>query len=290
MKRWLLGGVVLALWAGAQQNAPSSVEVIRDRWGIPHIYAEREADAFFGAGYAAAEDRLLQMDLLRRRARGRLSEVFGRDTLASDRKFRVAQVGRYCTEAATDLPDETKAYLRAYAAGVNAYMARNPDRVARRFARLGAMPAPWTDGDCICAWMGVAEVFDRLYDEGAVTSYREFQQLAATLGEEEALKQRGMILDDAAAVVPESEMAKDAAVYARLKAMAPMCRRNPSELGRGPEPVHRAPLQPRRPLPLQRADQPGPFGGRRVAQELPCAGGVQNQEGRPQRGKVDWAG
>jgi penicillin G amidase len=221
MKRWLLGGILLALWAGAQQNKPASVEIIRDRWGIPHIYAEREADAFFGAGYTAAEDRLLQMDLVRRRARGRLSEVFGKDTLASDRKFRVAQVGRYCTEAAATVPEETRTILRAYAAGVNAYMARNPDRVARRFARLGAMPGQWTDADCICAWMGVAEVFDRFYDESAVASYREFQQLAATLGEEEALKQRGMVLDDAAAVAPESEMAKDAAVYARLKTKAP---------------------------------------------------------------------
>ncbi len=221
MRRWLLLAGILALWAPAQQSGPAQVEIVRDRWGIPHIFAVREVDAFFGAGYAAAEDRLLQMDLLRRRARGRLAEVFGADWVTSDRKFRVTQVGRFCTEAAANSPAEIRSYLRAYAAGVNAYMRRNADQVAQRFARLGATPGAWTDADCICAWMGVAEVFDRLYDESAVASYREFQQLVAQLGEEAALQQRGMILDDAAAVVPETEIAKDAAVYARLKARSP---------------------------------------------------------------------
>ncbi len=221
MRRWLAVTGILALWAPAQQSPPPQVEIIRDRWGIPHIFAAREADAFFGAGYAAAEDRLLQMDLLRRRARGRLAEVFGASWIASDRKFRVTQVGRFCTEAAANSPAEIRGYLRAYAAGVNAYMRRNPEQVAQRFARLGTLPAAWTDADCICAWMGVAEVFDRLYDETAVNLYREFRQLAAQLGEEAALKQRGMVIDDAAAVVPEEEMARNDAVYPRLKARAP---------------------------------------------------------------------
>ena len=221
MRRWLATAAILAVWAPAQQTPPPQGEIIRDRWGVPHIFAAREADAFFGAGYAAAEDRLLQMDLLRRRARGRLAEVFGASWVASDRKFRTTQVGRFCTEAALNSPAEVRSYLRAYAAGVNAYMRRNAEQVAQRFARLGPLPGAWTDADCICAWMGVAELFDRLYDEPAITSYREFQQLVAQLGEEAALQQRGMILDDAAAVVPESEMAKDAAVYARLKAKAP---------------------------------------------------------------------
>jgi penicillin amidase len=69
--------------------------------------------------------------------------------------------------------------------------------------------------------MGMAEIFDRLFNESAVNSYHDFQQLVAELGEEEALKQRGIMIDDWAAVVPESEMAKNAEVYARLKARPP---------------------------------------------------------------------
>lgn len=198
-----------------------SVELIRDRWGVPHLFARSEAAGFFGAGYAAAEDRLLQMELVRRRARGRLAEVFGPEWIASDRKFRTAGVGRYCDEAAARLPSDVRSYFQAYAAGVNAFAVSHPDKVRRRFERLGVRPAPWTEGDCVCAWMAVAELFDSLYEESAVRRYRDFRQLAERLGEEEALRQFGMVIDDAAAVVPESEMAKNAEIYARLKATPP---------------------------------------------------------------------
>lgn len=198
-----------------------TVELIRDRWGVPHIYAQTEADGFFGAGWAAAEDRILQMDLFRRRARGRLAEVFGAAWVDSDRKFRIVGVGRYCDETAAALPQPLREYFRAYAAGVNAWVARHPETVARRFSRLGILPAMWTEGDSICAWMGVVEVFDRLFDPNAVALYRQFRQRAAEIGEQAALAEPGMMIDDAAAVVPESEMAKDAEVYAKLKAVSP---------------------------------------------------------------------
>lgn len=198
--------------------AQESVEILRDRWGIPHVYGESEFAGFYGVGYAAAEDRILQMELFRRRARGRLAEVFGPRWVDSDRRFRIAGMGRYCDEAAAALPPELREYFTGYAAGVNAWMRDNPERLAARFAKLGAAPERWREGDCICAWMAVAEVFDRLIDEGPVQSYREFRALAAEIGEAEALNSRGSMIDDAAAVVPESEMARDGDVYLRLKA------------------------------------------------------------------------
>jgi penicillin amidase len=215
----LLALVLLTAWPNSASE--DSVELIRDRWGVPHVFAESENAAFFGIGYATAEDRLLQMELFRRRARGRLAELFGRDFLASDRKFRIAGVSQYCDQAAANLPDDIRGYVRAYAAGVNAFARANPATVRRRFTPLRVLPAPWTEGDCVCAWMAVAELFDGLYDEGAVRRYRDFQQLASRIGEEEALKQPGMVIDDWAAVVPESEMAKNGEVYARLKATSP---------------------------------------------------------------------
>jgi penicillin amidase len=216
------GALVLFALAGwSPRTAAGAVELIRDRWGVPHLFAETEAEAFFGAGFAAAEDRLLQMELFRRRARGRLAEVFGPNFVASDRKFRIAGVGQYCDEAAAGLPEDLGSYLKAYAAGVNAFARANPDKVRRRFAPLGFAPEPWTAGDCVCAWMAVAELFDSLYDEGAIRLYRQFRELAARMGEQEALGQPGMVIDDWAAVVPESEMAKHAELYARLKATPP---------------------------------------------------------------------
>jgi penicillin amidase len=217
----IVGLVCLASLAPAQE-ANSAVEVIRDKWGVPHIFADSEPDGFYALGYVTTEDRILQMELFRRRANGRLAELFGKDWVASDRKFRVAGIPRYCAEAAANLPVEARAYLRAYAAGVNAFVRRNPDTVARRFVGLGITPESWTEGDCVCAWMAVGEVFDRLFDEGAINSYHDFRQLAAELGEEEALKQRGIVIDDAAAIVPESEMAKEAEIYERLKSRPPI--------------------------------------------------------------------
>jgi penicillin amidase len=223
IRRRFLFGWVIVLAVGPAWPEAGKVELIRDRWGVPHAFAEREADGFFAVGWACAEDRLLQMELLRRRATGRLAEVFGAAWVDSDRKFRIGGIARYCAQAFDNLPKDMQDDLRAYAAGVNAWAAANPDRVRRRLAKVGQVDnlsySPWTPSDCLAAWMGVAEVFDPFISEGAITFYRDFQQLVAEVSEAEALQRRGMVIDDAAAVVPESEMAKDKAVYARLKAM-----------------------------------------------------------------------
>ena len=75
------GGVVLP-------GLSSQVEIIRDQWGIPHIYAETFRDAYFAQGYVHAQDRLFQMELNRRTARGKLSELFGSMSLETDRTAR----------------------------------------------------------------------------------------------------------------------------------------------------------------------------------------------------------
>jgi penicillin amidase len=198
------------------------VEILRDEWGIPHVFAEREDDGFFGLGFATAEDRILQMELFRRRTTGRLAEVLGNALVSSDLKFRIAGVGAYCQAAAAALPADERSWLHAYARGVNAFLVSYPETVRTRLAPLGITPAPWTEADSICAWLAVAEAFDPLYDESAIASYHEFAALAAQIGEAAALVVPGSMLDDVAAVVPEHEMAKNAAAYARLKARQPI--------------------------------------------------------------------
>ena len=99
-----------------------AVEIVTDSMGVPHIYGETDGAAFYGAGYAMARDRLYQMDMTRRRALGRQSEVLGLDRLEDDkvaRLFRWARHGHADAERMRAGQPETWALLEAWAAGVN---------------------------------------------------------------------------------------------------------------------------------------------------------------------------
>ena len=123
------------------------VEVLRDRWGINHIYAGNEHDLFFAQGYAAARDRLFQFELWRRQATGTVAEILGPKELKRDigtrlHKFR----GDLRTELNWYHP-HGEAIITAYVAGVNAYVAeamRTPSTLPVEFRMLGITPAPWT--------------------------------------------------------------------------------------------------------------------------------------------------
>ncbi len=97
------------------------MEVFRDRWGVPHIYARSAPDLFFAQGYVHAQDRLWQMDLQRRVGSGRLSELMGEMTLEVDRFFRVVGLKRAAEAEFEAMDDEMRGVLEAYAAGINAY-------------------------------------------------------------------------------------------------------------------------------------------------------------------------
>ena len=123
------------------------VEVLRDRWGVPHIYAQSEPDAFMAQGYVHAQDRLWQMELNRRTANGRLSEVFGDLALDTDRAaltFGFRRLGEADWER---LDAKLRLAMEAYAAGVNAYLQSPEYRAPVEFTLLGLKPAPWTVED-----------------------------------------------------------------------------------------------------------------------------------------------
>lgn len=126
------------------------VEVIRDRWGIPHIYAQTEEDAFFAEGYVHAQDRLWQMELGRRAARGTLAEVLGSSALPGDRLARTLGFARAAEAEWAQMDAEGRAALEAYSRGVNAYLAA-PDRLPLEFRLLGLVPDPWRPEDTL-AW------------------------------------------------------------------------------------------------------------------------------------------
>lgn len=126
-----------------------SVEVIRDRWGVPHIYADSEADLFFAQGYVHAQDRLWQMELQRRVGSGRLAEVLGEEALEIDRFFRVLGTHRATQAEAKALDDESRQALEAYSAGVNAYLASRKGRLSLEFNLLRFEPEPWEPVDSL---------------------------------------------------------------------------------------------------------------------------------------------
>ncbi|MFL6196331.1 MAG: penicillin acylase family protein [Thermoanaerobaculia bacterium] len=127
------------------------VEVVRDEWGVPSLYAANEHDLFFAQGYVHAQDRLWQMEMNRRTGAGELSALFGRALLPADRSLRALRVRAAAEADWKVLSPGTRAILQAYADGVNAFIAANPGKLPVEFTLLGVRPAPWTPLDSV-AW------------------------------------------------------------------------------------------------------------------------------------------
>ncbi|MFZ5816753.1 MAG: penicillin acylase family protein [Bacillota bacterium] len=127
----------------------AAVTVYRDERGVPHIEASNEHDLYMAQGYVVAQDRLWQMDLTRRAASGRLSEVMGASQLKTDKFFRALNLRRAAEESVKAYRPETAALLEAYAAGVNAFInqAVAAGRLPVEFTLLGYKPEPWTPAD-----------------------------------------------------------------------------------------------------------------------------------------------
>jgi len=123
------------------------VRVLRDRWGVPHIYAQNDHDLFFAQGVAQAQDRLWQMELYRRVSAGRLSEIVGEQGLPTDRLTRTLGLYRLGEQDYATLEEEVRAALLAYVEGVNAYLRHFPHALPVEFTLLGYRPEPWTIGD-----------------------------------------------------------------------------------------------------------------------------------------------
>lgn len=132
--------------AGLQREAI----IRRDERGIPFIEAANESDLYFAQGYATAADRLWQMDLLRRTARGELAEIFGRVVLEEDKRRRTYGFARVAEEAAARLAPATRAPLEAYARGVNAYIeSLDAATLPPEFRLLGYRPRQWQISDSL---------------------------------------------------------------------------------------------------------------------------------------------
>ncbi|GII93122.1 penicillin acylase family protein [Sinosporangium siamense] len=135
------------------------VTIYRDKFGIPHIYADTSEDLFMAQGYVHAQDRFWEMDFRRHVTAGRLSELFGKATLTEDKVIRTMGWRRVAEKELPMLSESTRRYLDAYAKGVNAWLADNGGATERglEYAVLMATvpdyePAVWTAVDSL-AWL-----------------------------------------------------------------------------------------------------------------------------------------
>ncbi len=134
-----------------QIDAPISAQakVERDALGVPHISAAQWEDAIFLQGYVTAQDRLWQMDALRRLAAGELSEVLGPSALELDLEARRLRLRRVAEQDVRTLPSGDRAVLAAYARGVNYFMETHRGALPLEFTLLHYDPRPWTIADSV---------------------------------------------------------------------------------------------------------------------------------------------
>ncbi len=125
------------------------VEIIRDRWGIPHIYANSLDDLCFAQGFVHAQDRLFQMELNRRTAQGTLSELFGEAALDTDRTTRTFGFNRLGRVDWENMKGELRDRLLAYTSGVNAFLEQRRGKLPFEFKMLSHRPGPWTPEDSL---------------------------------------------------------------------------------------------------------------------------------------------
>ncbi|MCL4692016.1 MAG: penicillin acylase family protein [Candidatus Hydrogenedentes bacterium] len=121
------------------EELKASVTVYRDKWGVPHIYADTDVAAAYGLGYAQAEDRLADLFANVRTATGTAAEVFGSDHVESDMAMQLVQNVKFSQEHWADTPGELRALSESFIDGVEAYAAENPDEIPEWAVEL----EPW---------------------------------------------------------------------------------------------------------------------------------------------------
>jgi penicillin G amidase len=154
--------------------------VLRDRDGVPHVYALDEHDALFMQGFLQANDRLFQLDYLRREASGTLAELVGQDALASDVELRTIGLRRAAERSFAAYGPQARDGLQAYADGVNAWVTQNPLPAEYRALALTRFE-PWSAIDC--AVIGKALAFQLSFDldSGPTLTYLAYQQKLTAL-------------------------------------------------------------------------------------------------------------
>ena len=169
---------MLVTGGSAAQAAPGA-EIIRDNYGVPHVYADTLEGLYFGFGYAAAQDRLFQMDMFRRTFWGRLSEVLGDKLLPFDQGNRRDNLSLSQVKSQIEgLSPEMQTVLKSYAAGINAYikeaLADPAAKLPGEYRVHGFQPEPWGAEDVAADFLSVMGFFMDVSAELANASVLNF--------------------------------------------------------------------------------------------------------------------
>ena len=160
----ILLGIILLSCASKESNEllidglQEPVEIIRDEWGINHIYANNQHDLFFAQGYAAAKDRLFQFEIWRRQATGTVAEILGEEELKRDIGTRLFQFRGDLTQELNHYHEDGEEIINAYTQGVNAYIGEilaTPDQLPIEFKILNIVPEKWTSNVVISRHQGL---------------------------------------------------------------------------------------------------------------------------------------
>ncbi len=130
------------------------VEVLRDEWGVPHIYAASQDDLFFAQGFVAAQDRLWQMEIWRRTGEGRLSEILGSSYVERDKFARLMRYRGDMEAEWRSYAPNTQRIIEAFVKGVNAFIETNRDKLPIEFQITGIKPELWTPEVCLTRMAG----------------------------------------------------------------------------------------------------------------------------------------
>ena len=161
---WLRSATIAALPAlDGDLHVPglsAPVTVRRDVHGVPHIDAATQDDLFVAQGYVTAQDRLWQMDVLRRNSNGELAEILGFSMVKHDRTQRVLLIRETARRIYANLPAADRAWLDDYARGVNLFIAQHQDALPPEFRLLGYRPQPWSGVDSVSVGLGMVQMLD----------------------------------------------------------------------------------------------------------------------------------
>ncbi|MDQ7784776.1 MAG: penicillin acylase family protein, partial [Desulfomonilaceae bacterium] len=172
----------------------ADVRVVRDPHGVPGIIGEREEDLALVLGYVMAQDRLWQMDYLRRAGRGRLAEILGKDYLASDHLIRTVTAGKKDVFSASRLGARERTWVEHFVRGINTYLDRHGHKPPVEFSLLEYRPRRFTPDDVMSIILAVA-----WYSSPGVRIDPVMTSLLAKLGKEKALD---LFPTDPAAPIP----------------------------------------------------------------------------------------
>lgn len=194
MKFLLLAAILLPAAPGSWETlkrGDEEIRVYRDGWGIPHVFAKTPAGAFWAQGWLECQDRFWQMDLFRRGAKGKASELRGKEALANDRdRLRRGYTEEELQEMVRSGGERFRLAVGAYAEGVNAWL-HSGAALPPEYATLKETPPPWSETDTLAVGVSMARRFGEAGDN-ELTVVRVMGELAKKVGEADAKK----ILDD----------------------------------------------------------------------------------------------